>query len=122
MASSTNAFVQFAGGYDSPKWRGNGSLFWNYRKLTAGVTVNWVGAFDQQYGPDFGFPSAEVEDWVTVDLQVGYQFPKDITLTLGIQNVADEPPPFADGESEGYSFVSHDPVGRYWYLQVTKKF
>jgi iron complex outermembrane receptor protein len=118
QTTATNAFIQLAGTYDSPKWRGNGSLFWTYRKFTAGASLNWVGGFDQAYAVS----QSTVADWITVDLQCGYQFPKDISVTLGVHNIADEDPPFADGESEGYSFVSHDPIGRYWYLQVTKKF
>ena len=113
---------QLAGSYDSPEWRGNGSLFWNYRHLTAGATVNWVGSFTQQYGPDYGLPASQVDDWVTVDLQFGYEFPKNLTVTIGIKNLGDTPPPFVDAESEGYSYVSHEPYGRQWYVQVNKKF
>ncbi|MCX6895692.1 MAG: TonB-dependent receptor [Verrucomicrobia bacterium] len=122
QVTSSSRLVQLAGSYDSPEWRGYGSLFWNYRHFGAGATVNWVGAFDQQYGPDYGLPSSQVADWVTVDLQFNYEFPKDLTLTLGVKNVGDVDPPFADAETEGYSLVSHEPYGRQWYVQVTKKF
>ena len=116
--------TELAGKYNNPEWSGYGSLFWNYQRFTAGVTVNWVGSFAQQegYDPTYGFPRSTVADWVTVDLQASYAFPKDLTLTVGVHNVADEPPPFSASESEGYSFSYHDPIGRYWYVEMSKKF
>ena len=45
------------------------------------------------------------------------------TLTLGIQNVLDEDPPFAAGSSEnGYDESLATIKGRFWYVQVKKRF
>jgi outer membrane receptor protein involved in Fe transport len=59
---------------------------------------------------------------VTVDLQVSHEFPHGFKATVGVLNIADTAPPFSDGESEGYDWVTHDPRGRFVYLEVTKKF
>ena len=115
---------ELAGTYNNPEWTGYGSIFWKYKRFGAGYTVNWTESFDQQigYDPTYGFPRQKVDDWITMDLQVSYEFPNDFHLTFGVRNFLDEPAPFSASESEGYSFSYHDPVGRSWYLQATKKF
>ena len=115
-----------AGSYNNPEWSGNGSIFWNYRRFTGGVSLNWIGAFDQnsEYTPAAGsqYTRWDVADYITMDLQATYEFPKDVTLTLGVRNVMDANPPHSASESKGYSLSYHDPVGRNWYLAVSKKF
>ena len=45
------------------------------------------------------------------------------TISLGIQNVLDADPPFADGNSEnGYDESLFTIKGRFWYVQVKKRF
>jgi outer membrane receptor protein involved in Fe transport len=44
-------------------------------------------------------------------------------ISLGIQNVFDEDPPFVAGASEnGYDESLATIKGRFWYVQVKKKF
>ena len=45
------------------------------------------------------------------------------TITVGVQNVFDSDPPFvAFGFGYGYDGSLADVKGRFWYLQLTKKF
>jgi outer membrane receptor protein involved in Fe transport len=45
------------------------------------------------------------------------------TISLGIQNVLDEDPPFAAGSFEnGYDESLATIKGRFWYVQVKKRF
>ena len=45
------------------------------------------------------------------------------TVTLGMQNVTDENPPFVAGSFEnGYDESLADVRGRFWYVQLVKKF
>jgi hypothetical protein len=45
------------------------------------------------------------------------------TVSLGIQNVLDADPPFADGSIEnGYDESLATIKGRFWYVQVKKRF
>ena len=45
------------------------------------------------------------------------------TVTLGMQNVLDSNPPFVGGGfGYGYDPSLADIKGRFWYLQLTKKF
>jgi len=48
---------------------------------------------------------------------------KGTTITLGMQNVFDSDPPFVAGSfGYGYDPSLADVKGRFWYLQLTKKF
>jgi outer membrane receptor protein involved in Fe transport len=45
------------------------------------------------------------------------------TITLGLQNVFDEDPPFAAGAAEnGYDESLATIKGRFWYVQLKKRF
>jgi len=45
------------------------------------------------------------------------------TITLGMQNVFDSDPPFAGvAFGNGYDASLADVKGRFWYLQLTKRF
>ena len=45
------------------------------------------------------------------------------TITVGVQNVFDSDPPFVGfGFGNGYDPSLADIKGRFWYLQLTKKF
>lgn len=46
---------------------------------------------------------------------------KGLKLTVGVNNVADENPPYADA-TEGYDTVEGDPTGRFYYIELEKKF
>ena len=111
-------FIEYRGTYNYPEWRGVSSVFWEHKKMGAGVTVNWISSYDQLYAAT----SPTVDDMVTVDLQASYEFPHQFKATVGVLNVADTAPPFSDSESDGYDFVTHDPRGRFVYVALTKKF
>jgi hypothetical protein len=47
----------------------------------------------------------------------------DTTITLGMQNVFDEDPPLAAGSCEnGYDESLATIKGRFWYVQLKKRF
>ena len=47
----------------------------------------------------------------------------NITITLGMQNVLDEDPPFVAGSGEnGYDESLATIKGRFWYVQLKKRF
>ena len=118
QAAKGEPFTEYRGTYNYPEWRGVSSIFWEKGTWGAGVTVNWISSYDQLYAAS----SPTIDDMVTVDLQVSHEFPHGFRATVGVLNVADTAPPFSDGESEGYDFVTHDPRGRFVYLELTKKF
>jgi outer membrane receptor protein involved in Fe transport len=56
-------------------------------------------------------------------LPAGVRGEPNTTNSLGIQNVLDEDPPFAAGSFEnGYDESLATIKGRFWYVQVKKRF
>jgi hypothetical protein len=56
-------------------------------------------------------------------LPAGVRGEAKATISLGIQNVLDEDPPFAAGSFEnGYDESLVTIKGRFWYVQVKKRF
>ena len=67
-----------------------------------------------------------VDSFVTLNLQARYSGIDNTVITLGIDNVFDEDPPFAigDGDADLYGYVSgqHSPRGQFIYSKVTYRF
>ncbi len=120
-----------------PEWKGN--LNFNYKvgaKWEAGVSVNWVDAFQDdpnQVNPAFNAGSTfrEVEAWWTFDAIVHYALPetwlrgwaKNTRVTVGIENIANEKAPLSVGAfNDSYDTTLHSSRGRFMHVSVTKKF
>ena len=116
---SPASFIDEAGSYGVPEWRGNTSLFWYYDKYSLGATVYYVDSFDQLYGA-----VSEVDSHTTLDLHASYQITDAATLSLGAANVTDEEAPWSDSEAEGYSFsaAGHNPMGTMLYGRISVRF
>ena len=114
----------FATGSDAfPKWRSTASLFWNYRKLEAGVVANYVG--EVAYSNPATGDDATVSSFMTFDVQASYKLPWDVKVTAGINNILDSNPPLYLGFSNNsFAYLSsvHNPLGRQYYFQLSKKF
>lgn len=71
-----------------------------------------------------------VDDWIMHNAYVNYKFSRrkatiealrDVSIRVGLNNVFNSEPPFAD-EGRGYRSGSGNPRGRQYYLQLTKQF
>ena len=64
-----------------------------------------------------------VDSQILVDLQTSYHVTEFTKVSLGVNNLLDEEPPFAIGDGDGdlYGYVSgvHNPRGRYLYTKVS---
>jgi iron complex outermembrane receptor protein len=116
---SPASFLDEAGSYGAPEWRGQASLFWHYEKYAVGATVNYVDSFDQLYGA-----VSEVDSFTTLDLQASYDVTDNSRLTVGAANVTDEEAPWSDSEPEGYAFsaAGHNPLGTMLYGRFEVRF
>jgi len=121
------AYTEFAStvgaGEDAfPRLRGNISLFWNYQQLTLGTIANIVGPV---YWNDDNGEDQTVREMVTYDIQASYRLPWQVTITGGIKNLLNTPPPlyYGFGSANGaYLADLHSPLLRSFYVQLNKKF
>jgi len=111
-----------------PEWRVTSSLDWRKEAWGAGLRYRYVSGFedtslDYSVGEeDFKY---QVDSFSKVDTYVNYRLPKSVMektkVTLGIKNLTDKKPPIAD-ESFGYNSSVHSSLGRYFYMNINKKF
>jgi len=114
-----------------PEWRSTASVNWYRNQWGAALFFNYIdevvdtsvtadsdtGAPDDTYLP--------VDDFLTVNGSVDYNFENGFAegtrLRLGVKNMFDEEPPIAD-EQMGYFGSLHSNRGRYFYIDVVKRF
>ena len=112
-----------------PKWRMGGSMSWRHDSgLGAGFRVDYVGNYiDTGAGLNPDDLPFIVEEWTTGNVYVQYEIDEsygplsDMRFRVGVNNVTDEAPPLAD-ESNGYDGAYHSARGRYYYMDISKKF
>ncbi len=99
------------------------TLSWEFRRFNAAVVCHNVSGVD--YINPVSMKKVGVDSFTTFDLQASYRFKYDITCSIGIKNVLDTAPPVYVGTHDGgYAYLSnlHDPLGRFFYLKVNKRF
>ncbi|PZR34308.1 TonB-dependent receptor [Caulobacter segnis] len=108
-----------------PEFRGSASFSWRKDGWGAGAFVSYVGeVFDTGPAQVNGqyFP---VKDWTTVSLYGQYAFKQGLfdgsTVRVGVRNVFDKDPPVA-AANFGYLGALHNATGRYWYMNLSKRF
>jgi outer membrane receptor protein involved in Fe transport len=130
-------------GSNKPQQPRSGLLPWRARKVAAWTTVDLIASYTFNLPP----PSpAEVPGFAkdggkNVNMKDGKEknvmpvstaeynpcgwraWLNNTTITLGMQNVFDEDPPFVAGSGEnGYDESLATIKGRFWYVQLKKKF
>lgn len=119
---STGNQIQFDG---YPEFRGTASVSWRKDGWGAGAFVNYIGeVYDTgpaQVNGEF-FP---IKEWTTVSFYGQYAFKDGMfdgsTVRVGVRNAFDKDPPVT-ASNFGYSGALHNATGRYWYMNLTKKF
>lgn len=128
-ASEASPLEQLAGDFLYPDFIASGKLRW--RKDAWRATLS--GHYKSGYRDDpsnrtleaLGLPldaDYEVEDYLTFDLSVSYDFAENSFIQLSIRNLLDEDPPRVLGSSANVDLFNHDLIGRYATVRVTKRF
>jgi iron complex outermembrane recepter protein len=112
--------VELVDTYEFPRWRHTLSANWTRGSWGTTLAFNTVAGF-----ADFraaGGQEARIGDHMTIDAQVRYSGFKNLTLTLGGQNIDNRKPPFSNENWYGYAASVHNPRGAYFYGSVRYKF
>jgi outer membrane receptor protein involved in Fe transport len=103
------------GTYRYPTWRSTTAVSWIRTEYASQLTANYISSYE---GVD---PSTKVDEYLTFDLQFTYTGWDFGRATIGVTNLTDKKPPFAD-QQEGYDFSTHDPRGRFIFAQYSHVF
>ena len=104
-----------------PKGRGVASVYWKGRQMDAGLRGNYISGFYDTSAPwDENGNMFRVDSWLTFNAFIGFRFGGSDGvrnyLRLGVNNLLDEDPPFADENRSFYESI-HDPRGRFVYAE-----
>lgn len=133
--------ISFAGGFIDkrsnnlspgavPRWRGLADLFVYAYNFSAGVTVQYVGEYQDDPNFTFGGLPRTVSDYTQVNLVLSYAF-RDfgdelldgLSVTVGIDNLFDVSPPFAAGAfADGYDTSTYSIQNRFVYGSISLEF
>ncbi len=113
-----------------PELRARASLNWRMEQWGAGVSTSYVSeVFDTSTTAtvDGEVKQLPVGSFSTVNLYADYRFEsdgmlKDSKVRVGIRNAGDEQPPLADELGYGYFGALHTNHGRYFHINLSKKF
>ena len=103
------------------------SIGWNKESWGANIAVNYVDGYET-----FAFPPTEpVSSWTTVDLGLSYRVGdndtrsllQNINISLNIQNLFAEDPPFVNAGDAALQFdaTNANPLGRFVSVQINKR-
>lgn len=120
----------YTGKYEYPEHRWIFTTNWAYGDFNSNMNISYVGEFTDTPQLDFNndteHTSRTIDSHVLVDLQTSYRITESAKVSLGVNNLFDEEPPFAigDGDSDLYGYASgvHNPRGRYIYTKVSFSF
>jgi len=110
---------QLIGQNGRPQWRASGSLTWNAGPWRAGLSAQYVDAFEQPALLGLSGNPWVVESQLVFNSYAQYRFVDGTALRIGVRDLTDEGPPLAD---RGYRGSVHQPWGRYWYVSVNRSF
>jgi iron complex outermembrane recepter protein len=114
--------------FSPPKWRLGGSVNWSGGNYNASLFASHLSSFGSNRAGSLR-ANQPVPAQLTVDLRVGYTFKRhwfanfgaNSRVSLGIGNLFDEKPPFADTVF-GYNGSFQSPLGRTFQLSCTLPF
>lgn len=113
--------------FSPPRRRARAGATWSTGPWSSTAAINWTSSSRNVYQPD----QAKVSAWTVVDFQLSYRpefarMLRGLHASVSVQNVFDEDPPLlsvGDGVFLGYNYDSLNttPLGRYYTIQVTKR-
>jgi len=115
-----------AAGNTYPRFRTFSQLDWQFKEWSAGVNHTFIPELD-----DLGAPvEAPITSYQTFDARLTYNFNrwnnpwlKGLRLTVGVNNLLNEDPPFAVSEQDQNRDINtYDALGRFFYVSAAYKF
>lgn len=128
-ASEASPLEELAGDYLYPDFIATGRLRWRKGALRATVSGHYKSGYlddpSDRTLDALGLPldaDYEVDDYLTFDFSVSYDFAEDSFIQLAVRNLLDAEPPRVLGASANVDLFNHDLIGRYATVRVTKRF
>lgn len=112
--------------------RGRLNLGYRNGGFNAFATANYVGSYLNNATITVAgvkIPDTEIPAWTTLDMGASYTFGSgqaaflnDVRVSVTVQNVTDEDPPIVLSGTSAYDSGVHNPFGRVWGFEISKRF
>ncbi|TDJ65696.1 MAG: TonB-dependent receptor [Proteobacteria bacterium] len=109
-------------GVPTPELRGNVGLLWSRNSHAANVFVRYIDSYTDENNLN-----ASIDSYSSVDVQYRFSIAglggleEGPVLTVGAKNLFDEMPPDVVSRT-GYDPLTHNPLGRQWYVAIKQTF
>lgn len=103
------------------EWRGNASLNYNIDERNIRYVTRYIqGVKDDRF---LGTANEQIDDFITQNLYYQYTLPwdKDFVLSLSVENLTDEDPPFTVQQYSYDPFIGN-ALGRTYEIGIRKTF
>lgn len=128
-SSDASPLEELAGDYLYPDFIATGRLRWRKDAWRTALSGHYTSGYrddpTDRTLEALGLPTdAEyrVDDYLTFDLSVSYDFEENSFVQLSVRNILDQDPPRVLGSSANVDLFNHDLIGRYATLRITKRF
>jgi iron complex outermembrane receptor protein len=113
-----------------PELRLNAMLGWGWNRWTSALGANYIGKVSDCDAPDKAANDPvcnnEFDDYLTFDLQLGYETPWNSNVTVGARNILDEEPKVSQYtksvSTSGTFYGLHDIDQRVLFVRFTQNF
>ena len=129
QASVNSPLEELAGDFRYPKILANSRLRWRKDEWRASVAAFYTSSYDDDPSARtleaVGLPpdaEVEVDDWLTFDVNLSYDYSEKGYVQLNVRNVFNEEPPLVLGTSANVDHINHDSLGRFITLRLTQGF
>lgn len=129
QASPSSPVEELAGDFLYPDWVGTARLRWRKDAWRATLAGFYTAGYRDDPAPrtldGLGLPRDGeyfVDDYITFDLAVSYDFAPNSFVQLAVRNVLDEDPPLVLGSSSNVDLFNHDLIGRFATVSIVTRF
>jgi outer membrane receptor protein involved in Fe transport len=119
----SGAFGQTICGEPLPEYKHRATATWSNDNLTGMLSWRYVGEVDDD-DPSFLNYAEKIDGFNYFDLSGTYRFTDNYSLTVGIDNVADETPPLlGDNQEQANTYpATYDVFGRTYFVRMSAEF
>ena len=129
LASTNSPLEELAGDFRFPRLLANSRLRWRTDNWRASIAAFYTGSYEDDPSSrtleTLDLPAdadVEVDNWITVDLNLSYDYHENGFIQLNVRNVFNEDPPRVLGLGSNVDQINHNSLGRFITLRVTQAF
>lgn len=103
-----------------PHWKADSGAYWQRGPWESGYTIYYIGALREKFYTNNHSRSHTIGSWASHNVQLAYTTSAGLRIALGVDNLLDEPPPFAaTAINNNFDALTYDLSGRFLYTTLS---